>query len=153
MRSIFESSASRKRVQEMPASSPMFAFVPRRARCCICHACMPPDRKAFCASCRPQAEDYRKQLYSERDAAERTVREHLEHCRQCQKANQIESVPQSGYSNNSAHGSTDAAGTSGENLTQVECANHDCDRFYKRIQVRVDAAKVAERANNFALDW
>ena len=153
MRSIFEGSASRKRVQEMPSSSPMFAFVPRRARCCICHACMPPDRKAFCASCRPQAEDYRKQLYSERDAAERTVREYLEHCRQCQKANQIESVPQSGCSNNSSNGTSGTSGTSGEDLTQVECANHDCDRFYKRIQVRVDATKVAERARNFALDW
>ena len=131
MRSIFEGSASRKRVQELPASSPMFAFVPRRARCCICKASMDPKRKAFCVSCRPQAEDYRAKLFVERDAADATVKAYLEHCRQCQKANQIQ------------------ASASGE----VECANNDCERFYKRIEVARDATKVAERVDRFNLDW
>lgn len=131
MRSIFEGSASRKRVQEVPASSPMMAFVVRRARCCICNVSMDPKRKAFCVSCRPQAEDYRTQLYIERDAVEATVNAYLEHCRKCQEANQIQ------------------AAASGE----VECANNDCERFYKRIEVARGASKVKERVDRFELDW
>ena len=134
MRSIFEGSASRKRVQEVPASSPMMAFVARRARCCICKASMDPKRKAFCVSCRPKAEDYRAQLYAEHDATEATVKAYLEHCRNCQKANQIQAT---------------SSGDSGE----VECANNDCERFYKRIEVARDATKVSEKVSRFELDW
>ena len=95
---------------------------------------MDPKRKAFCVSCRPKAEDYRAQLYAEHDATEATVKAYLEHCRNCQKANQIQAT---------------SSGDSGE----VECANNDCERFYKRIEVARDATKVSEKVSRFELDW